>query len=95
MPNGIDNFYTNQKALLFNSSTVDTGISGHHRLICTVLCWTFFIAPPKFIYYRSHNDYDKEEFENVLKERLVSSSNFEEFSDTFMAIQNQYVPFKK
>lgn len=32
----------------------------------------------KNIYYRSSNNYNKEEFENVLKHRLVSSSIVEE-----------------
>ena len=45
----IDNFYTNQKTSLFNSSTVETGISGHRSLICTMLCSTFCKGPPKFM----------------------------------------------
>ena len=32
---------------------------------------------------------NKEEFENVLKPRLVSSSNSKEFFDTFLAILNK------
>ena len=75
----IDNFYTNKNTMFFNSSTVETGISDHHSLICTMLRSTFCKGPSKFIYYRSYNNYNKEQFENVLKQRLVSSSNFEEF----------------
>ena len=75
----IDNFYTNKNAMFFHSSAVETGISDHHSLICTMLRSTFCKGPPKLIYYRSYNNYNKEQFENVLKQRLVSSSNFEEF----------------
>ena len=46
-----------------------------------ILISTFCKSPAKFIYYRSYNNYNKEEFQNVLKHRLVSfmvsSSNFE------------------
>ena len=53
--------------MFLNSSTVKTGISGHHRLICRMLRSTFCKVPAKFIYYRSYNNY-KEQFENVLKQ---------------------------
>ena len=49
-PSSIDNFYTNRNTMFFNSSTVETGISDHHRLICTMLCSTFCKGPAKFIY---------------------------------------------
>ena len=50
---------------------------------------------PKFIYYKSYNNYIKEQFENVLKQRLVSWSNFEEFFNTFLATLNEHAPLKK
>ena len=55
----------------------------------------FCKGPPKFIYYRSYNSYNKEQFENVLKQKLVSSSNLEEFFDTFLATLNEQAPLKK
>ena len=81
--------------MFFNSSTVKTGISDHDILICTMLHSTFCKSPSKFIYYRYCNNYNKEQFENVLKQRLVSSSNFEEFFDTFPATLNEHVQLKK
>ena len=94
-PSHIDNFYTNKNTIFFNSSTVETCISDHHSLICTMLRSTFCKGPAKFIYYRSYNNYDKEQFENVLKQRLISSSNFEEFFDTFLVTLNEHAPLKK
>ena len=91
----IDNFYTNKNAMFFNSSTVEIGISDHHSLIWTIPRSTFCKGPAKFIYYRSYNNYNKEQFESVLKQRLVSSSNFEEFFDTFLATLNEQAPLKK
>ena len=79
----IDNLYTNKKTTFFNSCTVETGITDHHNLICIMLRSTFCKGPAKFIYYRSYNNCNKEEFKNVLKQNLVSSKNFEEFFDTF------------
>ena len=80
--------------MFFNSSTFKTGISDHYSLICTMLRLTFCKSSPKFIYYRSYNNYNKEQFENVLKQRLVGSSNFEEFFDTFLATLNEHAPLK-
>ena len=94
-PSCIDNFYTDKKTSFFNSSNIETGISNHHSLICTMLRSTFCKGPTKFICYSSYNSYSKEEFKNVLKQRLVSSSNFEEFFDTFLATLNKYAPLKK
>ena len=68
----IDNFNTNKNKIFFNSSTVETGISDHYSLICNMLRSTFCKGPSKFIYCRSYNNYNKEQFENVLKQRLVS-----------------------
>ena len=93
-PSCIDNFYTN-KNTEFNSSTVKAGISDHHSLICTMLSSTVGKGLPKFIYCRSYNNYNKEQFENVLKQRLVSSSNFEEFFYTFLLTLNEHAPLKK
>ena len=48
-----------------------------------------------YILQVSYNNYNKEQFENVLKQRLVSSSNFEEFFDTFLLTLNEHAPQKK
>ena len=66
-PSCIDNFYTNKKTIFFNLSTVDTGISDHDSWNCTMLRSTFCKGPSKFIYYRSYNNYNKEQSENVIK----------------------------
>ena len=71
-PSCTDNFYTNKNAMFFNSPNVEIGISDHHGLICTMLRSAFCKGPSKFIYYRSYNNYNKEQFENVLKQRFVS-----------------------
>ena len=94
-PSYIYNFYTNKNTMFFNSSTAETGIYDHHSLICTTLSSTFCKGPAKFKYYRSYNNYNKEQFENVLKQRLVSSSNFQELFDTFLATLNEQTPLKK
>ena len=98
-PSCIDNFYTNKSTMFLNSSTVKAGISDHHSFICTMLRLTFCKGPSKFIYYRSYilqvDNYNKEQFKNVLKQRLVSSSNFKGFFNTFLATLNEHAPLKK
>ena len=71
---------------------MEAGISDHHSLIFIMLRSTFRKGLAKFIYRRSYSNYNKEEFENVLKPRLVSSSNFQEFFDIFMATLNEHAP---
>ena len=70
-PSCIDNFYTNKKTMFLYSSTAETGISDHHSLICTMLRLRFCNGPGNFKYCRSYNNYNKEQFENVLKQKLV------------------------
>ena len=82
-PSFIYNLYTNKKAMFFNLSTIKAGISGHHSFISTMFRSTFCIGPAKFIYHRFYNSYNKEQFKNVLKQRLVNSSNFEIFFTHF------------
>ena len=99
-PSCIDNFYTNKNKMFFNSSTVEAGISDHHILICTMLRSTFCKGYAKFLYYRSYNSCNKEQFEKnlklkILKQRLVGSSSFEELFDIFLANLNEHDPLKK
>ena len=94
-PSCIDKFYANKRTMFFNSSTVENCISDHHSLICTMLRSKFCKGPAKLIYHRSYNSYNKEQFEIVLKQRPVSSSNFEEFFDIFLATLNEHAPMKK
>ena len=51
----------------FNSYTVETGISDHHILICTMLSLIFCKYPAKFMYYRSYKKYNREQFEKIFK----------------------------
>ena len=93
-PSCNDNFYTNKKTTFFNSSTAETSISDHRSLICTMLRSRICKSPTKFIPYSSFNSYNKEQFEIILKQRLVSSCNFYEFLNTFLATLNKYAPLK-
>ena len=63
----IDNLYTNKNGTFFNSYTVETGISDHHILICTMLCLIFCKDPGKSMYYRSYKKYNREQFEKFFK----------------------------
>ena len=92
----IDNFCTNKKTFLIHLLP--------RLAFLTTIVWivqsvkvrsTFCKDPAKFIYHRSYNNYNKEQFKNVLKQRLVSSSNFGEFFDTFLATLNEHAPLKK
>ena len=72
----IDNLYTLIKFF---------SISDHTSLTFTMLHSIFCKGPPKIICYKFYNNYNKEAFIIVLKQIFFSSSNFEEFPDTFLA----------
>ena len=46
-PTCIDNFLTNKKTCFMKTLTFETGVSDHHKLICTMLRSTFAKRKPK------------------------------------------------
>ena len=67
-PSCLDNFYANKKTIIFDSSTVETGISNHHSLIYTVFCSTSCKGAAKFIHIRYHNDYNNKCFKTEISQ---------------------------
>ena len=89
----IDLFLTHRKGCFMKSSTNETGISDHHKLIYTFLKSTYAKGKPKFIYYRCFKNFNKELFKRKLSENLKNIGNsFEVFYDTFANSLDCYVP---
>ena len=69
-PSCIDLILTNRKHLFQLSNTFETGLSDHHKFICTILnCGGFKGAPIKKI-YRSCKTFDVDQFQEMLKIKL-------------------------
>ena len=70
IPNCIDHFPTNRKALLKHCQTFETGFSDHHKLISTIMKSGIFKGSPKKNISWSYKTFDHESFSNALREEL-------------------------
>ena len=70
IPNCIDHFPTNRKALLKHCQTFETCFSDHHKLISTIMKSGIFKGPPKKNISWSYKTFDHECFSNALREEL-------------------------
>ena len=72
---------------LYEQKTFDTGVSDFHRMIFTQLKLTFQKLPPKTIFFRDYENFNKDNFD---KDHILSlmcntnvSSNYTQFSELF------------
>ena len=95
-PTTNDLFLTNRKGCFMKSSTNETRISDHHKLIYAFLKSTYAKGKPKFVYYRCFKNFNKELFKKNLSENLKNIGNsLEVFYDTFTTNLDCYAPLKK
>ena len=69
-PSFIDLILTNRKHLFQLSNTFETGLSDHHKLICTILKSGGFKGAPVDKIYRSYKTFDVDRFKEILKIKL-------------------------
>ena len=98
-PTSIDVILTNNKEYFANNSTVETGISDHHKMVITVLKVYVKKNAPVTINYRSYKNFDISQFRNDLKKNLENfdknNMTYEDFDEIFMRLLNWYAPMKK
>ena len=96
-PSCIDLILTNRKSLFKLSNTFETGLSDHHKLVCTILkSWGFKRVPIEKI-YRSYKTFDVNNFKNTLKfkREKVKSENYGEFEALYLKELDNHAPLKK
>ena len=96
-PSSIDLILTNRKNLFKLSNTFETGLSDHHKLVCTVLKSGGFKGAPIEKICRSYKTFDVSDFRNTLKFELekVKSESYGEFEAVFLKELNKHAPLKK
>ena len=96
-PSCIDLILTNRKSLFKLSNTFQTGLSDHHKLVCTILKSRGFKGAPIEKIYRSYKTFDVSNFKNTLKIELekVKSESYGEFEAVFLKEPNKHAPLKK
>ena len=66
---------TNRKHLFQLLNTVETGLSDHHKLICTILKSRGFKGAPIEKRYGSYKTFDVDQFQDILKIKLENIKN--------------------
>ena len=96
-PTCIDLILTNKKDLFKLSNTFETGISDHHKLVSTILKSGSFKGTPKIKIYRSYKNFELENFDRILKDKLEKLINhsYAEFEKVFLKELNKHAPLKK
>ena len=85
------------KNLFKLSDTFETGLSGHHKLISTILKSGRFKGKPKEKRYRSYRQFNSDGFKKDLEFRLndLTSSSYDDFQTTFLKDLNRHASLKK
>ena len=78
------------------SSTFESGLSDHHKLITTILRKTISKGNSKKLFYRDYKRFDQMKFETELKLKLNFQTNLSNstFHAVFLEILNKMVPVK-
>ena len=96
-PSCIDLILTNRKHLFQLSNTFETGLSEHHKLICTILKSGGFKGVPIEKMYRSYKTFDVDQFQEILKIKLenIKNKRYGDFEAVFLKELNKHVPLKE
>ena len=95
-PSCIDLILTNRKHLFQLSNTFETGLSDHHKLICTILKSGGFKGAPIEKMYRSYKTFNDQT--EILKIKLenIKSKRYGDFEAVFFLKElNKHAPLKK
>ena len=79
------------------SNTFETDISDHHKVVSTILKSGSFKGTPKIKIYRPYKNFELENFDRILKDKLEKLMNhsYAEFEKVFLKELNKHVPLKK
>ena len=95
-PTSIDLILTNRSNNFQNSTTLETGLSDHHKLTLTVLKTYVKKKDPISVNYRCYKKFN----ENLFRSQLIISlqsmennvMNYDKFKETFMIDLNEHAP---
>ena len=91
----IDLILSNKKHSVFNTGTIETGLSDHHSLVYSMLKNTFQKLPPSKISYRKWKHFDARLFNFELAAMLPSmKTEFSSFNSIFTSILDKHAPKK-
>ena len=96
-PSCIGLLLTNKRLCFQDTNAFETGLSGFHKLVVTVMKTYFRKMKPKSLRYRSYKNFDNYAFRStLLKKRMWGNSNWklENFLNSTLNYINQITPLK-
>ena len=96
-PSCIDLFLTNSHQRFQHTTTVCTGLSDFHKMVVTVMKYTFPKAEHKVLQYRDYKKFIEHAFHSELRERLKVELivTYDQFEAIFLDVCNRHAPPKK
>ena len=96
-PSCIDLILADRKKLSKLSKTIETGLSDHHKIVCTILKSRGFKGTPIKKLYQSYKTFDVNNFKNTLKFELEKGKSeiYGEFEAVFLKELNNHALLKK
>ena len=95
-PRSIDVILTNSKNSFHNPMAIETGLSGHHEMVITVL--KNYCKKGTCLKYRPYKHFDMPKYRNILKENLENFDkeimSYEDFHEIFIRVMDRYAPIK-
>ena len=98
-PSSIDVILTNCKKSFQDTTTIETGLSDHHKMVVTTLLAKIQKKEPQVILYRSYKHFDEFSFRtslrNSLNRLMNENSTYKDFKEIYMKVLNIHAPQKK
>ena len=94
-PTCIDLMLTNKPRSFKNSSVLETGLSGFHKMSSTVTRAHFVKQTPKVVYYRDYKKLSNELFRNDILQAQTLTEIKENVQTIIANIFNEHAPLKK
>ena len=96
-PSSIDLILTNTPNSFYKTCAFSIGLSDCHKLVLTIFKTTFPKAKSKEVLYRDYKNFNKNEFNQELKEKLSTSTvnDYLTFEKSFLDVLNKQAPIKK
>ena len=82
----IDLILTNHRSSLMKTAMLETGISDHLKVICSILKHTFAKGPPKAICYGDLKNFAQKAFNSYLESKMADCPN--SFGKPFKTLYN-------
>ena len=94
---GIDHIITNIPKRFMKSVALETGFSDHHKMVMTSFRSTFAKGKPKTFYYRCYKNFNLEQLQMELKEKLdeIFNNSFDTVLEEFKTCLDKFAPLKE